>query len=49
MRWPGSIRGRLMVGATVVLIAFVASAGWAVQRAHEESVRTARFSTATRL
>jgi len=44
MRWPGSIRGRLMVGATVVLIAFVASAGWAVQRAHEESVRTARFA-----
>ncbi|MEO8060521.1 MAG: ATP-binding protein [Burkholderiales bacterium] len=44
MRWPVSIRGRLMVGATVVLIAFVASAGWAVQRAHEESVRTARFA-----
>lgn len=44
MRWPGSIRGRLMVGATVVLIAFVASAGWAVQRAHEDSVRTARFA-----
>jgi two-component system sensor histidine kinase PhoQ len=33
-----------MVGATVVLIAFVASAGWAVQRAHEQSVRTARFA-----
>jgi len=44
MRWPDSIRGRLMVGATAVLIAFVASAGWAVQRAHEESVRTARFA-----
>lgn len=44
MKWPGSIRGRLMVGATLVLIAFVASAGWAVQRAHEESVRTARFA-----
>jgi len=44
MRWPDSIRGRLMVGATVVLIAFVASAGWAVQRAHEQSVRTARFA-----
>jgi len=44
MRWPDSIRGRLMVGATLVLIAFVASAGWAVQRAHEQSVRTARFA-----
>jgi len=44
MRWPDSIRGRLMLGATVVLIAFVASAGWAVQRAHEQSVRTARFA-----
>ena len=44
MRWPDSIRGRLMVGATAVLIAFVASAGWAVQRAHEQSVRTARFA-----
>jgi two-component system sensor histidine kinase PhoQ len=44
MRGPDSIRGRLIVGATVVLIAFVASAGWAVQRAHEQSVRTARFA-----
>jgi two-component system sensor histidine kinase PhoQ len=33
-----------MLGATVVLIAFVAAAGWAVQRAHEDSVRTARFA-----
>jgi hypothetical protein len=33
-----------MVGATGVLIAFVASAGWVVQRAHEDSVRTARFA-----
>ncbi|MEP7295542.1 MAG: ATP-binding protein [Burkholderiales bacterium] len=32
------------MGATAVLIAFVAGAGWAVQRAHEESVRTARFA-----
>lgn len=44
MRWPDSIRARLMLGATVVLIAFVAGAGWAVQRAHEDSVRTARFA-----
>ena len=42
--WPGSIRARLMLGATVVLIAFVAAAGWAVQRAHADSVRTARFA-----
>ncbi len=44
MRWPDSIRARLMLGATVVLVAFVAGAGWAVQRAHEDSVRTARFA-----
>ncbi len=44
MRWPDSIRARLMLGATAVLIAFVAGAGWAVQRAHEVSVRTARFA-----
>jgi two-component system sensor histidine kinase PhoQ len=42
--WPDSIRARLMLGATAVLIAFVAGAGWAVQRAHEDSVRTARFN-----
>ncbi len=44
MRWPDSIRARLMLGATVVLVAFVAGAGWAVQRAHADSVRTARFA-----
>ena len=44
MRWAGSIRARLMLGATVVLVAFVAGAGWAVQRAHADSVRTARFA-----
>ncbi len=33
-----------MLGATVVLVAFVAGAGWAVQRAHADSVRTARFA-----
>ncbi len=44
MRWPGSIRARLVLGATAVLVAFVAGAGWAVQRAHEDSVRTARFA-----
>ena len=44
MNWAGSIRARLMLGATVVLVAFVAGAGWAVQRAHADSVRTARFA-----
>ncbi len=44
MTWLDSIRGRLTLGATTVLIAFVAGAGWAVQRAHEDSVRTARFA-----
>lgn len=44
MRWPDSIRTRLLLGATAVVIAFVAGAGWAVQRAHEDSVRTARFA-----
>ena len=44
MRWLDSIRARLMLGATLVLIAFVAAAGWAVQRAHEDSVRAARFA-----
>ena len=44
MRFPGSIRARLVIGATLVLIAFVAAAGWAVQRAHADSVRAARFA-----
>jgi two-component system sensor histidine kinase PhoQ len=44
MMWSDSIRGRLIVGATVVLVAFMASAGWAVRSAHEDSVRTARFA-----
>ncbi len=33
-----------MLGATLVVAAFVAGAGWAVQRAHADSVRTARFA-----
>jgi two-component system sensor histidine kinase PhoQ len=44
MRWRNSIRARLMLGATLVLIAFVAGAGLAVQRAHADSVRVARFA-----
>jgi len=39
-----SIRTRLLLGATLVLVAFVAAAGWAVQRAHADSVRVARFA-----
>ena len=44
MRWRDSIRGRLILGATLVLIAFVAGAGLAVQRAHADSVRAAHFA-----
>lgn len=44
MRVQDSIRARLVIGATVVLVAFVAGAGLAVQRAHEDSVRAARFA-----
>jgi two-component system sensor histidine kinase PhoQ len=44
MTFSGSIRARLILGATLVLAAFVAAAGWAVQRAHADSVRTARFA-----
>src|SRR5690606_20402116 len=36
-----AIRTRLVAGATLVLIAFVLAVGWAVQRAHADSVRTA--------
>lgn len=39
-----SIRTRLILGATLVLMAFMAAAGWAVQRAHADSVRTAHFA-----
>lgn len=42
---PGSsIRARLLLGATVVLVAFMAAAGWAVQRAHAESVRDGLYA-----
>jgi len=41
---PGtSIRARLLLGAAVVLVAFMAGAGVAVQRAHADSVREAYF------
>ena len=44
MRWRDSLRARLMLGAALMLIVFLAGAGWAVQRAHEESVRAARYA-----
>jgi two-component system sensor histidine kinase PhoQ len=41
---PGySIRARLLLGAALVLLAFMAGAGLAVQRAHADSVRAAHF------
>jgi two-component system sensor histidine kinase PhoQ len=44
MRFDRSIRARLILGATLVLVAFMAGAGLAVQRAHEDSVRAAHFA-----
>ena len=38
-----SIRARLLLGAALVLIAFVAGVGLAVQRAHADSVRAAHY------
>jgi len=38
-----SIRTRLMLGAAVVLLAFLAGAGLALQRAYADSVRDARY------
>jgi two-component system sensor histidine kinase PhoQ len=38
-----SIRARLLLGAALVLLAFMAGAGMAVQRAHEDSVRTVHY------
>jgi two-component system, OmpR family, sensor histidine kinase PhoQ len=38
-----SIRARLLLGAALVLVAFMAGAGFAVQRAHADSVRSAHF------
>ncbi|MBK6854078.1 MAG: histidine kinase [Burkholderiales bacterium] len=44
MSWIRSIRARLMLGATLVLIIFVAGAGAAVQRAHADSVLAGRHA-----
>ena len=38
-----SIRARLFLGAALVLVAFMAGAGFAVQRAHADSVRAVHF------
>ena len=44
MKIHRSIRARLILGAALVLLAFMASAGFAVQRAHADSVRAAHFA-----
>lgn len=44
MKPAASIRSRLLAGAAVVLLAFMAVAGWAVQRAHADSVRSAHYA-----
>jgi two-component system sensor histidine kinase PhoQ len=44
MKPAASIRSRLLLGAAVVLLAFMAVAGYAVQRAHADSVRSAHFA-----
>src|SRR3954469_22603039 len=42
---PGrSVRFRLLLGAAVVLVAFLAGVGIALQRAHTDSTRTERFA-----
>jgi two-component system, OmpR family, sensor histidine kinase PhoQ len=43
MRFDFSIRARLVLGAALVLAAFMAVAGVALQRAHADSVRAAHF------
>ena len=44
MRIGRSIRARLVMGAALVLLAFMAGAGLAVQRAHADSVRAAHYA-----
>lgn len=44
MKSPLSIRTRLVGGAFLVLLAFLAFAGWAVQQAYADSLRTQRFA-----
>jgi len=44
MRFGCSIRARLILGAALVLVAFLTFAGVALQRAHADSVRAAHFA-----
>lgn len=44
MRPPLSIRARLVWAAFTVLLVFLAGAGWAVQQAYTDSVRSQRFA-----
>ncbi|HEX5698097.1 MAG TPA: ATP-binding protein, partial [Rhodoferax sp.] len=44
MRPPPSIRARLVWAAFAVLLVFLAGAGWAVQQAFADSVRSQRFA-----
>lgn len=44
MRWNLSIRTRLVLGAALVLVAFMAVAGAALQRAHADSVLAAHYA-----
>lgn len=44
MRFDFSIRARLVLGAALVLVAFMTVAGVALQRAHADSVRAAHYA-----
>jgi two-component system sensor histidine kinase PhoQ len=44
MRFGRSIRSRLLMGAALVLLAFMAAAGYALQRAHSDSVLAAHYA-----
>jgi two-component system sensor histidine kinase PhoQ len=44
MRFGRSIRSRLLMGAALVLLAFMAAAGYALQRAHSDSVLSAHYA-----
>lgn len=44
MKNPASIRARLIWGAALVLLAFLAGTGWTVQQAYSDSVLAQRYS-----
>lgn len=44
MRWGRSIRARLILGAAILLPAFIVAAGLALQRANAQSIQAAHFS-----